>query len=308
MALGAVALALLLTFARLDEIASTIASASGVALTVGMLLNLATRFAAAGRTYVLSRAARLPVTFARTLQALYISNFWSLALPGVSAGSVSTVHRYTRHGAGLAESVAVLCASRLVELVVFCVLALAGLATSFDGPQGSRSWAATVLLGVIATVAVALLLLHRLPLTPAKPGTTPSTWRRARAAVVEAMALLRGLSRRSLLEASGWALLQGLLDALTVLALARALGIVIDLPHALWINALSYLAILLPVSTAGLGVREAAVLAALVPLGVSISTALSVALLMLAATLLNAAIGGLLQFATPRPRVGELAP
>ena len=103
-------------------------------------------------------------------------------------------------------------------------------------------------------------------------------------------------------------MLQGLLDALTVLALAMALGIPIGLPEALWINALSYLAILLPIAVAGLGMREAAVLAALVPLGVARADALALALLMLAMTLINALVGAGCRhsaLADPSPRCDE---
>ena len=310
-ALAAVALLLLFKFVRVDEIGSTLASASGAGLLLGLLLNLSTRFAAGARTYALSRAARLPVTYARTMQALYVSNFWSLALPGVSAGSVATVCRYRGHGAGAVESVAVLCASRLVELMAFCLLALIGLGTtSATGADGSHSWTALLLVGVIIAVTTTLLLLRYLPSPTPGTGARPSIGLvyRARSAITEAITLLRNLSRWSLLQAAGWALLQGILDALTVLAFAQALNIPIGLSQALWINALSYLAILLPISAAGLGVREGAVLAALVPLGVTPADAVSLAVLMLAATLLNALIGALLQVGVPAAGARSAAP
>ena len=305
--LGGAALYLLFKFARFGEVVATLATASAAGIALGMLLNLATRSAAAARTYTLSRVAGLPVTYMHTLQSLFVANFWGLALPGVSAGSVATVYRYRGHGAGIVQSVAVLCASRLIELASFCALALVGLATAATARDGSRPWAATLLLGIIAGIAVLLLLLRYLPrLAVGNDDKASVNWlHRARAIVDEASSLLRNLPRRSLLQAAGWALLQGVLDALTVVVLAGALSVPIDLLQALWINALSYLAILLPVSAAGLGMREAAVLAAVVPLGVSPADALSLALLMLAATLLNALIGAILHFAAPTARAGS---
>lgn len=304
--LGVAALYLLFKFARFGEVVATLATASAAGITLGLLLNLATRSAAAARTYTLSRVAGLPVTYTHTLQSLFVANFWGLALPGVSAGSVATVYRYRGHGAGIVQSVAVLFASRLIELAAFCALALLGLATAATGRDGSRPWAATLLLGIIAGIALLLLLLRYLPrLSAANADQASLSWLgRARVTVDEAIALVRGLPRRSLVQAAGWALLQGVLDALTVVVLAGALAVPIDLLQALWINALSYLAILLPVSAAGLGMREAAVLAALVPLGVSPADALSLALLMLTATLLNALIGAVLHFAVPTARAG----
>lgn len=302
--LSAAALALLFSFVEVGDVGSALKSAAPLALLIGALLNVATRVAAAGRTYTVSRVARLPVTFTQTLQALFISNFWSLALPGVSAGSVATVWRYHGSGAGVMQSVAVLSASRMVELVAFCLLALLGLATSVSGVSGSRTWVATLLGGIIVAVMLGLWVLHRLPVpmaTATAAADPASLLQRMRAALVAAMQLLRDLPRRSLLQACGWALLQGVLDAATVMALAFALDIHIGLPQALWINALCYLAILLPISAAGLGMREVAVLAALVPLGVSRADALALALLMLAMVLLNALVGALLQLFTRLP-------
>ncbi len=303
--LGIAALLLLFHFVKLDDVGSVLQTAAGMGVAIAVLLNFATRCVAAARSFALSHAANLPVSYLHTLQALFISNFWSLALPGVSAGSVATVWRYHGHGASVMQSVAVLAASRIVELVAFCSLALLGLATSVSNIYVSRSWAAALLVAVIAVVGLGLLILKRLT-TPnvvaasADAIASGGTIQRARAAAGAAVGLLRSLPGGALSQASGWALLQGVLDAATVTALAVALDIPIGLPQALWINALSYLAILLPISAAGLGLREAAVIAALVPLGIGRADALALALLMLAMTLLNALVGALLQLLTRR--------
>lgn len=299
--LGAAALALLLLkFVRLDEVLGALKSAAPAGVLIGAVLNVATRVAAAGRTYAVSRVAKLPISFGQTLQALFIANFWSLALPGVSAGTVATVWRYHGSGAGVVQSVAVLSASRMVELVAFCALALLGLAGPAGAAGVARAWVAPLLVGVICSVALGLWTLQRLP-PVGGARDQPGMLRRLRGTLEAALVVLRGLPRSALLQALGWALVQGVLDAATVLALALALGIHIALPQALWINALCYLAILLPISAAGLGMREVAVLAALLPLGVSRADALALALLMLAMMLINALAGALLQLLTRLP-------
>lgn len=298
--LGAATIVVIFQFADPAELGFALKNAALAGLAAAVLLNIVTRCAAAARTFSLSVAADLPISYFHTLQALFISNFWSIALPGVSAGSVATVWRYRGHGVSVMRSLTVLSASRVVELVAFCMLALLGLTTSSGSAEGSRSWPALVLVGIMVAVTLGLLLLYQMPAPvpapgagghPEKPGSLLRAWRAGSAA----LAMLRSLSAGSVVKASSWALLQGLLDALTVLALALALGIPIGLPEALWINALSYLAILLPIAVAGLGMREAAVLAALVPLGVAREDALALALLMLAMTLINALLGALVQ-------------
>jgi uncharacterized membrane protein YbhN (UPF0104 family) len=228
-------------------------------LALAVVMNFLTRTSAAERNQAISRAARLPVSRLQAIEALFIANFWSLALPGVSAGGVATVLRYRSYGVPASQGLAVLAASRILEMIAFAALALLG--WTLASPGGAQHFHT---LGMVAALTAAGGMLRRLP--PA--------------------ALLRGLA---------FALLQGLLDAATVCVLAQALGLSVALPQALWINALSYFAILLPLSVAGLGVREAAVIIAIVPLGFSRESALALALLMLSMTLLNAAVGGVLQ-------------
>jgi uncharacterized membrane protein YbhN (UPF0104 family) len=316
--LSTAALLLLFKLVRWEEVVSALRSVAPLGLVLAALLNFATRCVAAGRTYEVSRASALPVSFSRTLQALFISNFWGLALPGVSAGSVATVYRYHRHGAGIMQSLAVLTASRIIELLAFCLLALVGVATSTAAMTALGLGVAPLLLGAIALIGLGILVRRRVlvrtpPVESAAPVPAPaaapvaasaaassgSMLQRVCVAAFAALYLLRDLPRTVLARASGWALLQGVLDAATVLVLAWALGIPMGLPQALWINALSYLAILLPISAAGLGMREVAVLAALLPLGVGRADALALALLMLAMTLLNALVGAALQMFSP---------
>jgi uncharacterized membrane protein YbhN (UPF0104 family) len=230
-------------------------------LALAVAINLATRIAAGERTYALSRAGHLPLTRAQTLEALFIANFWSLVLPGVSAGGVATVLRYRHHGVPAATALAVLAASRVLEMAAFALLAAVGWVLTATGGAGMGVHAAQV--AIAGPVAAALRM-------------------------------LRGLPARALAAGAGWALLQGALDATTVVVLAHALDLPIGMEHALWINALSYFTILLPLSVAGLGVREAAVVVAVMPLGIGREPAVALALLMLAMTLINAAIGGVL--------------
>jgi glycosyltransferase 2 family protein len=308
--LSAAAVLVLFQVVRLEDVVRALRVVAPMGLVLAALLNFATRGAAAGRTYSISRAGNLPVSFSQTVQALFVANFWGLAMPGVSAGSISTVYRYHGRGAGIMQSVAVLAASRVVELLAFCLLGLIGIAVSTRTALGPHRLITVALVGIIALGILGLVLMQRLPRRAQISGSgalmsAGGFLGRAREAVLAGVVVLRNLPPRALLEASGWAMLQGALDAATVLVLALALGIGIDLPQALWINALTYAAVLLPISAAGLGMREVAVLAALLPLGVDRVSALALAMLMLAMTLLNALAGAAVQMCTPGK--GEVA-
>ncbi len=246
-------------FVDLSAVSGALRDATPGFVGLAIACNLLTRLCAAERNRTVACAGGAYLRHRDAVEALFVANFWSLALPSVSAGAVATVLRYRSYGVPAAEALAILAASRIVELVAFIALAVVGL------------WMSGVLPAAMEGLFQQAFLLP---------------------ALVAATAFLRRLTPGSLLIASGWASLQALLDALTVLLLARSLELPLDLAHCLWINALAYLAILLPLSIAGLGLREAAVVFAVAPLGIGTPDAVALALLMLAMTLVNALVGG----------------
>lgn len=252
-------LAALAWFVDVRAVSGALSEAAPGLLVVAVACNVLTRLCAAERNRTIARAGGASLRHRDAIEALFIANFWGLALPSVSAGAVATVLRYRAYGVPAAEALAILAASRIVELVAFVALAVVGL------------WLSGVL---PATIDAMYQHVFFMP------------------ALVAATAFLRRLTIVPLLLAAGWASLQALLDALTVLLLARSLGLPLDLAHCLWINALAYLAILLPITIAGLGLREAAVVFAVAPLGIATAEAVALAVLMLAMTLVNALIGG----------------
>jgi uncharacterized membrane protein YbhN (UPF0104 family) len=91
--------------------------------------------------------------------------------------------------------------------------------------------------------------------------------------------------------------------AITVIRLlAPTFGIEIAFVEWLWIFAIVSLAVLLPLSVGGLGVREGAFVAVLGLLKVPSSSALALSLTIFASQLATALVGGLLETASVRER------
>ena len=295
--LSAIALLSIFLVTGVNDVFTALSHADVSLILVGIALNLATRLAAAERTYVISRGVGLPLNRWQTVESLFISNFWSLALPGLSAGSVITVYRYTRYGVSLADGFGVLGASRVIELAAFCAFGAAAFALSASAPNAK----VTLLLSLVPLLILGVFLLaprvmSRTSQTLGENKSSTSAIGRLRTVGARALTSFTGAPRKDLLAAGCFALLQCALDAASVMVFAWSLGFRIDWLDALWINVLAYLAILLPISVVGLGVREAAVIVALTPLGVPRDGAIALALLMLAATFFNALVGGVLQF------------
>jgi uncharacterized protein (TIRG00374 family) len=301
--LSSAALAFIIMAAQLDQVLAALEHASWSLIALGFALNLVTRLAAAERTYVLSRGMGLPLTRLQTIEALFVSNFWSLALPGASAGSIVTVFRYTCYGAPVADSLGALGASRAIELAMFCAFGAIAFSLSPHTPGGH----VVAMLSVICVMVLGVFAIaHRFGGRTANAisARVPNGSALAKVSLTAARAFssFSTAKRAELLSASAVALIQCALDAASVMALAWSLDVRIAWLDALWINVLAYLAILLPISVAGLGVRELAVIVALTPLGVPKEEALALSVLMFSATLLNALIGGVVQLIVrPRP-------
>lgn len=304
--LSIAALATIFLATQFDEVIGALARADVSFIAAGILINLLTRLAAAERTYVISRAVGLPLTRWRTIEAMFISNFWSLALPGLSAGSVVTVYRYTRLGVPLADSVGVLGASRAIELAAFCALGAVAFVLSASTPSVLVTASLCLVpVGIACSFLIAPQIASRAADVIGGSAPRGRIAERLAGTLSRAVATFSAAPRRELFAAAGFALVQCSLDAASVMIFSWGLGFRIDWLDALWINVLAYLVILLPISVAGLGVREAAVIVALTPLGVSREGAIALALLMFSATLFNALLGGVLQLFS-RPTKGTV--
>jgi len=88
---------------------------------------------------------------------------------------------------------------------------------------------------------------------------------------------------------------QVILASAAVELLASSLGMHISLVSAIWITAAVYAVVLLPISVAGVGVREVTLTKALGLLGINPGLAVALSILLFADPLINALIGGALQ-------------
>ena len=119
---SAAALFWVLRVTPLQTIIAALRQADWLYLLAGMILNLLTRFAAAERTRVISRALGLFVSRWQTIETLFISNFYALLSPGPVLSGVVSIYRYRNYGASITGSVGSLLASRVIELAAFIAL------------------------------------------------------------------------------------------------------------------------------------------------------------------------------------------
>lgn len=250
------------------EVADVLRRARLAPLALGLLVQCGLPLLSALRTHRITRALELPLGYRQVLQILLATNFYSLAIPGQLPGGVVTVYRYRALGARTSGALFALASSRAVELLAF---AIAG-GVVFGALARAELAPAIVLAGALASAgALRAMAIGRL--------TAPAS------------AFLVALVQVGLLA---------LVGSLFVEALGGELGFL----DTLWVSAAAFLVTMLPISVAGIGVREGTLVALTAPLGLRPDVAFAWGLLLLLGRLLIAAVGAGIELA----RVGGLLP
>jgi uncharacterized membrane protein YbhN (UPF0104 family) len=113
--------------------------------------------------------------------------------------------------------------------------------------------------------------------------------------VLRAMGQYRHLTAGQTAALSGLAAFENLIGVAVVLLLAASIGVEVPFLTLGWIRSVVQLLDNLPLSIAGLGVREASLLVLLEPYGVAGERALALAFLLLGRSLLLGLVGGVLE-------------
>ena len=250
-------------------------------------------------------------TWLEMLKANFAGQFYSMVLPGQLAGEIVKTYRLGRRfsdTAGVAASVLV---DRATGLVGLLLLAFLGVLLSTSAAPAP----AVVMLSVSA--ATVLCALFAITLPRVSDAATSAITR-----IGERYRLLRPVSAKIVELLSAWVSLMSsprtilasvclgaAFQALCVganLIIAFDLGIEVGFFEWSWIFGLVSLALVLPITIAGFGVREGAYAGLLGMVGVSIEGAVAVSIVMFGISLLGVLVGGLFELAySMRPRPGS---
>lgn len=248
-------------------------------------------------------APRFP--FRHLLVLNLIGQFYAVVLPGQIAGEAVKAYRLAKGNADAERLAASVAMDRLVGTIALLLVAVVGIAlTPHALPESLRA----LLIG-LSILLVAGLFMFRVP----------TIYRITQKAIVEILpARMQQLTTtlRRLIDAwrdfsnAPWriaaSLLLGIVLQMIALGmyatLAANLGIVISVADWLWVIAVTSLAVLLPLSIGGIGLREGALVGCLGYLGVAGEPAIVLSIGIFAITLSGAFAGGILEVIQKRAR------
>lgn len=298
---GAVAAAILaFLFSRVSvrEVADALAGARTAPLLVAVGLSFLALLGTAYRLRTLAAAHGFGFSTSRMLEINLGAMFYGLFVPGgtVTGGAVR-LYKMAREEGRLASAFSALLRDRLDATVA---LALVGLGFFLvDQPPGAGLARLALWAGLAGCLLLWLLLFHPglAPWTAGWVGRIPvAVLRRPLARLWKALGAAAAI--RPGLQAKVLAISLGahLLGVASYLLLARAVGVEVPDTALAWIRSAVIFITMVPVSLAGIGLREGAFLFFLAPYGVAEERALALSFLVFAATVVVfGLVGGLLE-------------
>jgi len=259
----------------------------------GMAVAMSAQGVAAIRWAALARPIGFPYPVGFFLWRFFEGQFFNLCLPSSIGGDVVKAYRLADSTAGRLLAGCTVLADRLTGLTALAVLAgTALLAHRYGfGPSQALATGAGLMAAAAAVIWVMVGMLNRL--LDAIPEPHPARHFISR--------LLPYQERPALMtQALGWSLLVQMGGAVAVALMARALGV--TQPLSVWfaVVPLVALAMVVPISIAGVGIREEGLEFLLKP-DVLPEQAVAIGLLWFLATILTGVVGGVLFLLDRKP-------
>jgi glycosyltransferase 2 family protein len=300
MALGrcAVAFAILAWLFHQITLASVLDAATSAApgaLLAAFLFALLAHVVIADRLRRLVKALGMRLSTLSLLQINLATVFYGLILPaGNVTGIIARFYRMSRREPNYGGIAVALAFERVVATLTLCLVGVA-----FWLVDWPADWPALVLmLGALA----ALLVLYAALFTTAPPlparlrGSLGRWWPDRLASLRDALRQSRDLSPGVVAKLFALSIVTHGLGVIAYGLVASALDLELSLATIAWTRSAAVLVAILPISVAGLGVREGAMVILLAPYGITAADSLTYALLAFATTILAVGlVGGLLE-------------
>lgn len=239
-------------------------------------------------------------SYSRLLELTLIGQFYAVVLPGQLAGELVKAYRLAKGTVDAERLAASVVVDRIIGTIALLVVGSCGLLLSQHHLPSTLAWLFTglTLALIISLYALRLQPIHRLAthLVTSLEGTRLRGLATSLHRAIHAWCDF-GRSPARLLASWILGVLFQLLGVAIVVVLANNLGIDLPLADWAWIFGLVSLAVLLPVTLGGIGLREGALVGCLGFLGVSAEQAIALSLGILAVTVSAALVGGGLELA-----------
>jgi uncharacterized protein (TIRG00374 family) len=294
-----IVLAWLLHLVPVTAILDAVADAQPAYVALGLAAQLGMRLAAALRMKLLADAQSLGLSTRRLLEVLLAANFYALLLPGTAAGGAATWVKYVQHGSAKGAAFLVILVNRLLAFNVMLACGALASATDDARPLVAVGLVGTAVLITLATIHVLFLRPSLLQSLVSLTTRVPVLRQPGLASRLDTLggrlALFARLPKRTVTWLMMISFAHELLGVIVLWAFALALGLDLALPTVAWIRVAVQTVLMLPITIAGIGVREVTLVGLTTAQGIAPEAAVGWSLVIFAGTVAAALLGGVVE-------------
>ncbi|HEY4482332.1 MAG TPA: lysylphosphatidylglycerol synthase transmembrane domain-containing protein [Candidatus Brocadiaceae bacterium] len=284
-----------------SEVIDSIALAKVSYIIVAMLIMAFTIYLEAYRMKILTDKQGMWLSMNQIIDINLITNFYGLFLPGSIAGGAIRWHKLSQPNNKWMEAFASISFNRLIGTIVLVEVGI--LFWALDANSRSNYMIGFILFAILGVLLITYVMVFDEKIScflrensrKFNLSLVPGVIRSKISKLLISTGQYHGLSRSLLIYIFGLSLVSHLLGILTFYLFALSLGINISFINIGWVRSFILIITMLPVSFAGLGVREGTLIFLLQPYGVSTTDAVALSFLLFARTLLLGGIGGIFE-------------
>jgi len=293
-------LLLCLSLVNPSELAQVLIHINLWLLLAALLLNIiGTVLARAWIAYLTTRASGLTLGFTELVRINLIARFYTIALPRGASAAIRW-HHYRKGGSGQAAA-ALLIFENMVS--IFTLFLSAGVILSFETRQAGTSAQLLLPLAWLGALAAAMVLLpfmHQPSARVFQNFLQPLLNRSGRIAkpinkLLQAIQSYHDIPFRRVGSIFFVSLFGYAFFILSAFVLAEGMALGLSIAAIAWIRSITLLVALIPITIAGLGLREGALIALLSDYGISASAAFAYAITSFAIQLVLGLLGAILE-------------
>ncbi len=282
------AMGLLFRFVPIHEVVDAMAASNGKIFVAGLVLQFMNRGLATVPMKIIAAGQGIDISRRTLFRVLLAVQFYAVFLPGALAGGGATWMKYVQHGASKGAAAAAIVINRGVGSLM--LVAVGSLALLLEPRVGTLP--RLIALGLICASAACFMLVW-IPWKPAIVGPVAGSLRVGD--FLNRLLRFKRLPARDRAIVMISMIVQELGNAAAIWTFAVAVGLHIDYLSVIWMRAALQMALMLPLSFAGLGIREASLVGLGGILGVQPADAIAWSFTILAGTLSIALAGGILE-------------
>jgi len=296
--ISVILLAYLFSIIPVTEVVSSIKSAKISLVLIGLILSTPISYLSALETKYLTKVQEMKLSVVEILKIHLITSFYGLFLPGTLSGGAVKWYKFSKYG-NKSSAAAVVVFNRFLEVLIILLI---GIIFSIPAlySAGKEKLIITLILIFLSLISFYFLSLNKKFINAVKKilfaFSVPNFIKEKIENFSDSMSKFHNMSLKDHFEIFGLLFLYHGLGVVSFFCFAKSLNIDLNIWAIGWIRSAMSIAIMLPLSFAGLGIREGSLVFLFGKYGVLPDVAMTLSLLFFSRNLLTSLIGGLFEF------------